>query len=313
MYAMKFRSFMNRAALALLILSGAVVFAPTLAEASTAAVSNNWAGYVATSDVYTGVGGTWNVPAVSPAQSDTLSADATWVGIGGVQTKDLIQAGTQAIVRKGVVTYNAWYETLPDSETIVPLEIHAGDQVTTALNEVRSGYWQITITNNTTGQHYAVTVGYSSKHSSADWIEEMPMKVSGRSESYIDLDQFGTAAIRSAYAVVNGKQQTIAQTNASQLVMTSDRTIIARASDLDTSGAGFTVTRGDGSETITTSGSGSNRTYRITRRSYSQLPSSVITTIPGVGTQISVPVGVQPQYTVTSGNGYRVVQISWSY
>jgi hypothetical protein len=310
MYALKFRFFMNRAALALLILSGAVVLVPALAEASTASVSNNWAGYVATGDSYTGVGGTWNVPTVSATQSDDLSADATWVGIGGVTSKDLIQAGTQAIVKDGVVSYNAWYETLPDSEVLVPLTVRAGDQVTTALNEVRDGHWQIMITNNTTGQQYVVTVAYDSKHSSADWIEEMPMKVSGRKESYIDLDQFGTAAIRSAYAVVDGRQQTIGQTGASQLVMADGYDIIAKASDLDTSGAGFTVARGDGSETIAPTGSRSNRSYHIVR-SYSQLPASVLNIIPGV--QMAVPAGVQPQYTVTSGNGYRVVQVSWSY
>ena len=308
MYRMLFRSFMNRAAMAILIVSGAVAFVPAFAQASTAAVSNNWAGYVATGDTYTGVGATWNIPIVAPTQSDTLSADATWVGIGGVTSKDLIQAGTQAVVQDGTVSYNVWYETLPNTETIVPIVVHANDQMTVALNEKSSGHWQLTITDNTSGQQYSVALAYDSKHSSADWIEEMPEQVSGRSTSYINLDQFGTASIRSAYAVVDGRQETIAEANASQLVMAVQNAIIAKASDLDTSGAGFTVTRGDGSQTFTTSSSStgsSSRSRRVyVRRSYSQLPSSVFT---------SIPVGVQPQYTVTSGNGYRVVQVRWSY
>ena len=91
--------------------------------------------------------------------------------------------------------------------------------------------------------------------------------------------------------------------------MASDRTIIAHASDLDTSGAGFTVTRGDGSETIVTSGSGAYRTHRIVRQTYPQLPSSILPDISAA----QLPAGVQPQYTITSGNGYRVVQVTWSY
>ena len=69
------------------------------------------------------------------------------------------------------------------------------------------------------------------------------------------------------------------------------------------------VTRGDGSETIVTSGSGANRTHRIVRQTYPQLPSSILPDISAA----QLPAGVQPQYTITSGNGYRVVQVTWSY
>src|SRR5438128_1026718 len=65
--------------------------------------SRNWAGYVATGSNYTAVRGTWVVPTVS---SSRIGIDATWVGIGGVRSQDLIQSGTQATVtRAGVVTY----------------------------------------------------------------------------------------------------------------------------------------------------------------------------------------------------------------
>ena len=53
--------------------------------------------------------------------------DATWVGIGGVTSNDLIQAGTQAIIQKGQTSYEAWYELLPGYQTIIPLTINAGD------------------------------------------------------------------------------------------------------------------------------------------------------------------------------------------
>src|SRR5579862_7331722 len=63
--------------------------------------SRNWAGYAAGGGSFTGVTATWTIP-----QSSGSGVDATWVGIGGLQTRDLIQAGTQGTVtRSGSVTH----------------------------------------------------------------------------------------------------------------------------------------------------------------------------------------------------------------
>src|SRR5436309_15315674 len=56
-------------------------------------ISRNWSGYVATNKTFTSVTGTWIVPQVTPGSSS--AADATWVGIGGLNRSDLIQSGTQ--------------------------------------------------------------------------------------------------------------------------------------------------------------------------------------------------------------------------
>ncbi len=53
--------------------------------------SHNWSGYAAKSGTYTGVTGTWTVPV--PGINRTPGVGATWVGIGGVTSHDLIQAG----------------------------------------------------------------------------------------------------------------------------------------------------------------------------------------------------------------------------
>jgi hypothetical protein len=74
-----------------------------------ASVSHNWAGYQASSGTFTGVSGTWSVPDFSSDSS--AGADATWVGIGGVSTNDLIQAGTQETTSgTGTTEYRAWVE-----------------------------------------------------------------------------------------------------------------------------------------------------------------------------------------------------------
>src|SRR5438309_1000367 len=58
--------------------------------------SHNWSGYAATGGTYTSVSGTWTVPQFNADSQPGV--DAAWVGIGGVRSRDLIQAGTQQSV-----------------------------------------------------------------------------------------------------------------------------------------------------------------------------------------------------------------------
>lgn len=84
--------------------------------------SLNWSGYQATGGTFTAVNGTWTVPQPS---TNSIGADAAWVGIGGITSHDLIQAGTEETVSGGQVSYNAWIETLPQASRDVALAIHA--------------------------------------------------------------------------------------------------------------------------------------------------------------------------------------------
>lgn len=202
--------------------------------------SRNWSGYAATGGKFTAVSATWTVPNVSPQTSGT---DATWIGIGGVETNDLIQAGTQAIVESGQVVYSAIWETLPDVAQPVPLAINAGDQITVSIAQQERGTWQISISDATNGQSWTKSVKYDSAHSSAEWIEEAPS--TGRL-AILPLDSFGSVTFTSATAVENGQTRTIAQTGAQPIAMNNGMgQILAQASNLDASGTSFTVTRTD--------------------------------------------------------------------
>ena len=110
-----------------LVIAGFLLTASSV-HADTTALSRNWAGYIASGSGYTSVGGTWSVSTVTDAFDP--SADATWVGIGGVTQGDLIQSGTQAIVQDGQVTYQAWVETLPQELKAIPLAVSPGNSVT---------------------------------------------------------------------------------------------------------------------------------------------------------------------------------------
>ncbi|HKC90096.1 MAG TPA: G1 family glutamic endopeptidase, partial [Candidatus Limnocylindria bacterium] len=176
---------------------------PSGPPATVGSTSRNWSGYVASSGTFTAVSGTWTIPTVSASTSGTSArADATWVGIGGATSTDLVQAGTQATVVNGVVQYSAWVETLPQASRDVSLAVTAGDTVTVSLAQETAGTWNITIQNTTSGGVYNGTVTYASSVSSAEWIEEAPTAGKG---GVVVLDQFGTVQFANASTVKDGQ------------------------------------------------------------------------------------------------------------
>jgi len=207
-------------------------------------VSANWSGYAATGGTYTAVNGTWTVPKFAP--ESPAGADATWVGIGGVNTRDLIQAGTQqAGSGSGSTQYQAWVETLPQASHPVPLTVNPGDSISIAINQSPDAQdqWLVNFTNNTTGQTYQVTEHYTSSMSSAEWIEEAPSAARGRQ---IPLDRFGSVDFTQGSTVKDGQTQTIADAGAKPITMVArgGTNQTARPSALGADGGSFTVTQG---------------------------------------------------------------------
>src|SRR5947209_981038 len=129
--------------------------------------SHNWSGYATSGGSYSSVTGTWSVPQFNADSQPGI--DAAWVGIGGVRSRDLIQAGTQQNVSgSGSTQYEAWIEMLPRASRPVPLAVHPGDSVTVSLSEQAPDQCLIQFTNHTTGQNYQTTHQDASSHSSAD-------------------------------------------------------------------------------------------------------------------------------------------------
>ena len=215
--------------------------------------SFNWAGYVASSGTFTAISGTWVIP---QSANNNYTADATWVGIGGVNSRDLIQAGT---LKQGSA-YSAWFETLPDSVNTVPLNVNASDSVTVNLNQQSANVWTISITDNSTGQNYSTTVAYNSSLSSAEWIEEMPSSNFG----FIPLDNFGSINFTAGSATMNGSQVNIVGSGAQPMSMVNMQgQTLAYPSAIGSDNSSFTVTR------TTDSGSvASVPTFAFSRSSY---------------------------------------------
>jgi len=220
-------------------------FAVSSNSSSTmAAPSNsfNWSGYVATGGKFTGVSGTWIVP--NPAQSgNSLTAHATWVGIGGVLGHDLIQAGTQAIsAPSGQIQFEAWIEKLPGSTRTISMTVNAGDSITATITQQSDKQWNISLTNNTTGEKFQTTTTYNSSLSSAEWIQEMP----SLGYAFVPIDSFGSVKFSSGWTIKDGVKLTVAQAQATEITMTNfSGQALATPSPLSSDGASFIVTRSD--------------------------------------------------------------------
>ncbi len=129
--------------------------------------SLNWSGYAVTpaTDGITAVASTFVVPAAAAAPPGFA---ATWTGIGGYSSSDLIQAGVSENSSSTGVTgsqYGAWYELLPKSET--PLKackgkkscpVEPGDNVSVSITEVSANQWSIHLADSTEGWTWSKTV-----------------------------------------------------------------------------------------------------------------------------------------------------------
>ncbi|MBV8219567.1 MAG: hypothetical protein JO325_13960 [Solirubrobacterales bacterium] len=144
--------------------------------------SLNWSGYAVTpGSGVTAVTSTFKVPS---AGLDPPGFAATWAGIGGYNTSDLIQAGVeeQSFPSNPLLgnQYQAWYELLPASETPISncsgnssCMVTPGDNVTVDISNVSGNTWSISLTD--AGKwSWSKQVTYSSSESSAEWILEAP-------------------------------------------------------------------------------------------------------------------------------------------
>jgi len=187
------------------------------------------------------VSATWTVP--QPIVTDGSGVGATWVGVGGVTSRDLIQAGTQdATPGGGQAQFQAWIEMLPAPSHQVPLAVAPGDSVTVSINEESegSGRWQISMTNDTSGQNYQTTATYASSESSAEWIEEAPSGPNG----ILPLDDFNSVSFTAAIASRDGDQVDLSEAGATPITMLNpDNQPLAVPSSIGSDSASFNVTR----------------------------------------------------------------------
>jgi hypothetical protein len=151
----------------------------TIIAASTAA---NWSGYVQTG-TYTEVTGTFTVPATvgtasagaavcTPSSATTCPSEvAQWVGLDGVTSSSLIQAG---VIEEPGQADEAFWEILPGAANAISITVSAGDQVTVTIFKASSNLWAIAVDDDSTGQLFRTEQTYTGPGSTADFVVGAP-------------------------------------------------------------------------------------------------------------------------------------------
>lgn len=172
---------------------------------SQAAVSQNWAGYVAGGTQFSSVSGSWVQPTAKCGSGQTYSA--FWVGVGGSgQSSALEQTGTEAdCAADGSIDYHAWYELVPAAPVKLDLAIHPGDHITGKV-AVNGSDVTVSLADETTGQSTTKTLQMDNPDtSSAEWIAEAPSSCDGSGACQpLPLADFGTVQFTGASATANG-------------------------------------------------------------------------------------------------------------
>jgi hypothetical protein len=215
-------------------------------------VSLNWSGYVVVPKAHarvTAVTGSFLVPGVQSAVPPGYGA--TWVGIGGYLTGDLIQAGVGENAPTGVGQYYAWFELLPGYEQQIAgcsgaaaCPVNPGDRLTIGIRSVGSSRWVIAIRDI---QRWSWTrvVRYASSGSSADWIMEAPSEVLLNTVAVTPtLPDLGVVRFDPGerYSLSTGLTQNLGRGQPVSLVLTfGDLLTEATPSGVDGDGDGFNV------------------------------------------------------------------------
>lgn len=240
--------------------------------------SGNWAGYIAThtsNNSYTSVSGSWTVPNISASQRDAVAAQ--WIGLGGVNSTDLLQMGTMEQIENGQPMAEVFWEKLPDvSQNVMSVPIGSTINASISNSSSSSSIWNLTFTAHTPEgktETQTIPVTLDSAYAqgigtSAEWISEDP---SDQNSQLIPLADMGTVKYQSA--LVNGQPLNTLGNNVQPVAMvSSDGTVMISPSELGTDGESFTTTTNAAAATNTDStfGYGSNGfTRHIQRRNES--------------------------------------------
>jgi hypothetical protein len=184
--------------------------------------SENWSGYAVTPSAsnITAVDSTFTVPSAGLVPPGFA---ATWTGIGGYNTSDLIQAGiSENSEETGLIEggqYQAWYEILPADETPITgctgdssCTVDAGDTVTVDIQNVSSNTWNISIVDQGKWS-WDQDIPYPSSESSAEWILEAPTVIEQSILADVGTVSFGPTSTYTAggttYTIADGDPTTI--------------------------------------------------------------------------------------------------------
>jgi hypothetical protein len=186
-------------------------------QENAASTSTNWSGYALQkpSQPFMAIAGDWIVSdAVAPRKTTTCPGNyaiaSTWVGIDGITSSDVFQAGTDSAAYCSSY-YNrnvtqAWYEWYPaNAVTISNLTIAAGDSVFVQIWATSPTQGRLYFVNFTTAKSVSLTfsapTGTKLAGDSAEWIVEVPsVSTDGTTFKAATLPNFAQVFMTDAFA-----------------------------------------------------------------------------------------------------------------
>jgi hypothetical protein len=171
--------------------------------------SFNWAGYAdssTTTGEFTGVSGSWTVPAVTCTKEDRITSD--WVGLDGLTSDTVEQDGTSSQCFEDQAIYYSWYEMYPAGTIEVGATVAAGDQISASVSRSGANYTLDLTDSTNTANSFSETASCATTtcvDTSAEWIAERPSYSIG----IVPEAQFSPVTFTSNSAVAGGKTVTI--------------------------------------------------------------------------------------------------------
>jgi len=195
--------------------------------------SSNWSGYAISGKkgAYSCISGEWIVPFIKPSRKPTYSS--AWIGIDGFRNSSLIQTGTGHEYVNGSPRYYAWWEILPEAETVIPLPVTPGDHMQAVIQQINRTKWSITLRNLTQKWKFKTVQKYSGPQTSAEWILEAP-QVDGEITRLARL-----SPTRFILCRVNGRNPKLKLLNGG--IMIQDNITVSYPSSPNRCGNGFVV------------------------------------------------------------------------
>lgn len=184
---------------------------------STAQVSPNWSGYVASGPAgaavsFTRVTGSWRMPTARCSAADAGALAAIWVGLGGYASPGkLEQVGTDVgCDRSARPVYWAWFEVVPYPAYSLPGKVLPGDLISASV-EVVPGTVVLRLDNATRGWTATRRISWPAADTrSAEWIVEAPGSCLRFRCAEAPLADFDRVTIRRVSAVGDASTGTLA-------------------------------------------------------------------------------------------------------
>lgn len=172
--------------------------------------SLNWSGYIvspaSSNKSYTSVSASWTVPDASSDRQNAMAAQ--WIGLGGVATSDLLQAGTLEQTTNGQTEAVVFWEKLPSAAQNI-MTVPVGSVIDMYISKASgsSSAWDIKFTAKSSSGIKSKTISVTldpayekAIGTSAEWINEDPSN--GNNELYPLAD---TGTVNFEASLVNGQ------------------------------------------------------------------------------------------------------------